>query len=398
MSDNFQFIYVTEVDLSIDNGPGINEREIVKSLLNKFGAQIICVTPYPKHPNNYLNPKIEYVFPHQSSPIRYTIFLIALLFRILKLNRVYKFKALVFRLGIFPIVPLFLSLLYRKPLVLKTLAAFALFEIKRRKSWSQRILSILSMPIYTAVIKKAIAADTVSIAYIEWLNFTFGADRDKLTLIPNGANVDFFKPQDTHSCRIELGLEKFTKIIGYVGAFDSLRQIEDLIRCLRDIQDMGRVGLVLVGDGSDRKRLENLVSSLNLDEHVIFTGSIPYVRVPKYMNTFDVGIDLSLVPMRVNEKIYYASYSQKIPQYLSCGLPVITWDTADTRFLKDEQIGCITPVGDIRSLTHSIKRLLSMNKSEQTGMKLRARKYAESHLSTSKLAAKRMKLWQESFK
>ena len=393
MSYNFQFIYVTEVDLSIDNGPGINERESVKALTDNFGSQVICVAPYPKYPHRYLNPKIEYVFPHQSSPIRYTIFLVALFLRILRLNRVYNFKTLVFRLGVFPIVPLFLNLILRKPMVLKTLAAYALFEIKRN-SWSHKVLSVLSLPIYKAVIKRACAADTVSIAYIEWLNSTFGADKNKLTLIPNGANVNFFMPQDTQSCRAELGFEDFTKILGYVGALDSLRQIEDLILCMRDIQDIGRVGLILVGSGSYRGQLEKLVSSLGLDEHVIFTGGIPYVKVPKYMNTFDVGIDLSLVPMRVNENVFYASYSQKISQYLSCGLPVIAWDTPDTQFLKDEQIGCITPVGDIRSLEDTIKRLLRMNNSEQTQMRLRARNYAKSHFSTRNLAAERMELWR----
>jgi glycosyltransferase involved in cell wall biosynthesis len=113
------------------------------------------------------------------------------------------------------------------------------------------------------------------------------------------------------------------------------------------------------------------------------------------MNSFDIGVDLSLVPMQVDGKIIYASYSQKIPQYLSCGLPVIAWDTPDTQFIRAERIGCIIPVGNIRDLGVTIRRTLLMNRSEYTEMGLRARKYAESHFSTHVLAADRVRFWDE---
>ena len=387
-----QFAYVTEFDLSIDNGPGVNERESVDALIRGHHDQVICVAPYPENPGTYLNPKIEYVFPHRSSPVRYPVFLGALFLRILKVNRAVQFNAIVFRLGRLPIVPIFLRVLLRKPLFLKTLDGYALFA-KKQRNWYRKVFAKLSSPIYKAVIKRASGADTVSKVYIEWLSHFFGADRDKLRVLPNGANTELFIPRDRKKCRSELGFGYFTRIIGYVGALDSLRQLGDLIYCLPDVQDIGRVGLVLVGKGPDLHKLEGLVRSLGIEESVVFAGVVPYAEVPKYMNSFDIGIDLSLVPMRINGKVLYASYSQKIPQYLSCGLPVVAWDTPDTRFLEDERIGYVTPIRDIRSLAKTLRRTLQMDNSDYLEMCIRARKYAYSHFSTHVVAGNRMEFW-----
>jgi len=387
------FVYSTEADLSIDNGPGINEREFVHALLESYGDQVICVTPYPKYPDRYLNSKIEYVFPHRSRPVRYLLFLVALFLKVWQLNRVHQFDAIVFRLGVLPLVPLILSRILHRPLFLKTLAGYYYFEKKGRR-WTRKFLAALVFPIYRATVRQTSAADTVSNSYIEWLHVKFGVGRKKLYLIPNGVNVDFFSPLERNACKAELGLDGFTRIVGYVGALDSLRHLDDLIHCVRDFQDIGQVGLVLVGSGSEREPLEELVRSLGLDEYVTFIGPVPYQDVPKYMNTFDVAVDLSLVPMHVNGDTLCASYSQKIPQYLSCGLPVIAWDTPDTQFLVQEQVGDVALVGDVNSLTQAVKKKLDMDELERAQLSLRARAYAKAHFSARVLASRRIAFWR----
>lgn len=390
-----EFLYSTQVDLSIDNGPGISEREFVRTLLKDFGGQVICVVPYPKYPNNYFDSGINYVFPHKSQPARYPLFLVSLTLKICQLNRRHKFNALVFRLGMgmVPLVPLLLHKVLRIPTLLKTLAGYYFFE-KRNRHWTRKLLATLTLPIYKAVIRRACAADTVSIPYVEWLHFKFGISKDKLCVIPNGANTELFSPKNRGVCKTELGLDRFVKIVGYVGALDSLRHLDSLVRCTRDIQVTGKQGLVLVGDGPEKEALRQLVFSLGLEKNVIFTGAIPYQDVPKYISSFDVAVDLSLVPMRVGDGILYGSYSQKIPQYLSCGVPVIAWDTLDTQFLIQERIGNIAAVGDTNSLAQAIKRLLTMSDSESTQLRLRARAYAEANFSLQVLAAKRIAFWQ----
>ena len=392
-----RLIYSTETDLSIDNGPGINEREFVDSLVNDYGDKIKCIIPYPKYPQKYFNPKIEYVFPHYSKLFRYPIYLLALAHRLLRLDCTYQFDAFVFRLGIAPVIPFISGSLLKKPVLLKTLAGYYAFE-KENRNWKRRALAIVTHPFYRSVVQKALAADTVSIPYIEWLHDQFGIDRKKVRVIPNGANVDFFSLQDKVNCRAELGLDHFSKIVGYVGALDSLRHIDDLILAMQQINKQEHVGLVLVGSGEGEEKYKQMVHSLGLKSNVIFTGKVSYQEVPKYMNAFDIGIDLSLIPMQVGDVRYCASYSQKIPQYLSCGLPVVAWNTEDTLFLTRERIGDVAQVGNIDDLATVISTQLSKYTIDDDNMCMRARDYAVSNFSTQVLSAQRVELWGSSLK
>jgi glycosyltransferase involved in cell wall biosynthesis len=392
-----QLLYSTETDLSIDNGPGINEREFVDSLLNDYGDKVKCIIPYPKYPEKYFNPGIEYVFPYFSNPFRYPLYLWALFIRILSLVCTHRFDAFVFRLGIVPIVPLISAHLLKKPVFLKTLAGYYAFE-KENRNWKRRVLAIATHPFYRAIVQKALAADTVSIPYIEWLHDKFGIDRKKVHVIPNGVNVDFFSFQDKSKCRKELGLNHFSKIVGYVGALDSLRHIDDLILAMQRINKQEHVGLVLVGSGEGEEKYKKMVHSLGLNSNVIFTGKVSYQEVPKYMNAFDIGIDLSLIPMQVGDVISNASYSQKIPQYLSCGLAVVAWNTKDTLFLKQEYIGDVAQVGNIDDLARVISEQLSRYTIDGDNMHMYARAYAVSRFSTQVLSAQRVELWETSLK
>jgi len=122
---------------------------------------------------------------------------------------------------------------------------------------------------------------------------------------------------------------------------------------------------------------------------------VSYKDVPTYITAFDVAVDLSLIPMQVAEKTIPASYSQKIPQYLSCGVPVIAWDTVDTRFLKQRKIGEVVPHGETEKLSKAINKCLHESLREKVQITQRCREYALEHFSVEVLTEKRMRLWQK---
>jgi len=386
------YLYVSEIDLSIDNGPGINEREGVDAL-TKFGSnRVTCMVPYPKSPGNYLNPKVVYVYPHHSSLIRYLVYLFASLIEIWKVNRKRPLDAVIFRLGMTPFVPWMVSLLIKKPMILKTLAGHSLYEIRQRPLPS-RTMGMVTYAFTQRFIKTCHAADTVSLQYLNWIEKTVDFKKDRLVHIPNGVNTDFFKPGDIPNPSVSSITPELDYVLGYVGALEGLRHIQNLITSLQTLQHLGRVGLLLIGDGSQRRYLEKLTDSLNLSDRVIFTGNVPYSDVPGYMNRFDIAFDLSMVPLRFGNKVHYASFSQKIPQYLACGLPVITWDTLDTRFLENERIGSCVAFSNKDQITVEVAKLLSMDPAQTKRMHKRARSYALNHLSTEILALTRIAFW-----
>lgn len=107
--------------------------------------------------------------------------------------------------------------------------------------------------------------------------------------------------------------------------------------------------LLLVGDGTERERLERLASSLNLSDRVIFTGSVYDVQ-NYYLSSFlyahsspAEGFGLVFV-----EAMFY-------------GVPVVSTDCipGSREILGDDEYGLISKVGDERELAENIWRIYS---------------------------------------
>lgn len=388
------FLYITEYDISIDNGPGINEREFVNALLSEHKNEVICIIPYPKHPKNYQNSKIEYVRNHNGfKKLYYFKYLKDTVLKIHRLKKKYHIKAVVTRLSFTPIVPLIALYLYRIPVILKTLARYSTYS--ERANWKGKLLNSLLLPFYKLIIQKSVLSDTVSGSYLDWLEYKFGVNRNKTIIIPNGVNAKKFTSGSREEAKKKLKLDQYDHIIGYIGALTKARYIEEIIRAFVRLRNRNNTLLLFVGDGQKRKKLESIVKDENLDDNVIFTGHVPYQMVPVYMKAFDVSIDLTLMKMSLGEVTIGASYSQKIPQYLACGLPVVVWDVPDNQFIKNEKIGEIVKFGDIDGLANSIDNLIHMDNKIKTEIHNKAEKYAIENLSIEQLTKKRIMSWNQ---
>ncbi len=378
----------------MDNGPGINEREFVKELLSSFRGRVTCVAPQPSQPENYFDQDIEYVVNHRGyNPFLYLVYMISTILRVIRLHRRQHFSALVFRLDLIALEPWVLAKVLGVPVILKTLAGYTRFS--DLGDWKQKLVAVFAFPIYRSVARMAVASDTVSVHYVRWLVHRFGVKPDRIGIVYNGTNLTAFSPGNKSDERKKLGLESFPFIVGYVGALSTLRNVDILIRALAQVNRTKNVGLVLVGNGPDRKILESLAEQMGISDKVRFVGAIPYSMVPGYMRSFDVAVDLTYVAMKIGNEVFNASYSQKIPQYLACGLPVIAFDVEDNKFLEREKIGALVKIGDEDSIVDAVMHLLEMEDSEREGQSRNAKTYAEQNFGIASLARKRISLWDD---
>ncbi len=103
----------------------------------------------------------------------------------------------------------------------------------------------------------------------------------------------------------------------------------------RVIHHHPRVGLLIVGDGPEKKKLERLVSSANLYEHIIF---VPRTEDIAYYYKM---CDAFLITSR------YEGYGRTAIEALSEGKPVIMTDVGAAGWIvQDHDNGLIVPVGD----------------------------------------------------
>jgi glycosyltransferase involved in cell wall biosynthesis len=94
----------------------------------------------------------------------------------------------------------------------------------------------------------------------------YGVPAGNVTVIPNGVDVDKYAPGPSPFKReLEAGT-----LVGYLGRVDPEKNVDILVRAFQEIDVAEDVKLVVVGSGSDRRRLERRYRSAR----VVFTGQV----------------------------------------------------------------------------------------------------------------------------
>ncbi|GEM_PF-1183588 len=94
----------------------------------------------------------------------------------------------------------------------------------------------------------------------------------KIEVIPNFVNIDFISKQINNS---KLNSKPFPFLIVACGRLIPLKKFDNLIEAFSDIHsNFPEVGLVIIGEGSEREKLEKIVIGKKITHKVIFTGKI----------------------------------------------------------------------------------------------------------------------------
>lgn len=147
--------------------------------------------------------------------------------------------------------------------------------------------------------------------------------------------------------------------------------IEAIARLRKKIPD---ISLTIIGSGPDRERLENLVTTYKLENHVFFLGYLPsHEDVEKRLSQASLAVAL-YNPHR-DTFSYYADPG-KVKSYLACGLPVMITDVPHiAKEIAKRECGLIVNF-DVHDIAKQIETLFSEKKRIQT-YKENARKFAK---------------------
>lgn len=175
--------------------------------------------------------------------------------------------------------------------------------------------------------------------------------KGKIKIIPTGIDLDEFKPMDKVKIRRKYGFEPDEKIILFAGRLEKIKNLDFLIRAFASVKEyVPRAKLVIVGRGSEMERLINLASDLDLNNKIVFMGQQASERIPEIFNCTDVFVLCSITegsPTVVREA-------------LACGIPVVSTDVGDVRYvIENEGIGKIAE-RDERSFADAIIDVFNM--------------------------------------
>lgn len=106
-----------------------------------------------------------------------------------------------------------------------------------------------------------------------------------ITLVPNGIDLSIFyedtrqKAEEAVSFRSRFNLPQDSKIIVFVGRLAEEKNVETLLRNFAEIaKRVPECRLLIVGDGPDRRALQDFAYELGIAEKTIFTGYLSWPR------------------------------------------------------------------------------------------------------------------------
>jgi glycosyltransferase involved in cell wall biosynthesis len=207
-----------------------------------------------------------------------------------------------------------------------------------------------------------------------------GVGAEKRRLLPNGADVELFRPlprENEVGARYPFGDRFVVMYSGLLGIKHGLETVLDAAALLREQED---IVFFIRGEGPRRQALEQRVAEQRLD-NVVFGGELPIEEVPYLLARADVCVT-NLLPDPYLEKIV----SVKIFEYLACGKPVVGALRGEgARVLEDSGGGITVPPGDAQAMAAAILELHG-SPERRDALGEAGRRYIEEHYSRAVIA------------
>ena len=147
-----------------------------------------------------------------------------------------------------------------------------------------------------------------------------GIEENKIKVIL-GDGVDVTAQRRKRDIRDDLRIEG--KVIGYVGTISRSRFSNKIIEAFQLVSQQyhDKINLVMIGPFSknEQKYFNKIVKQKNLENSIIFPGTIPHNEVLNYLPSFDVAVAYH----ETNLPIFNVAVPTKILEYLAAGCKII---------------------------------------------------------------------------
>ncbi len=206
---------------------------------------------------------------------------------------------------------------------------------------------------------------------------------DRISVVTNGVDLEQFVPQppDEQFLR-EYGLGgKF--VCSYIGTIGMAHGLEVTIEAARLLKTRGRndVRFCLVGDGAQRRPLQDMAQRAGVEDVVVFTGRQPKEQMPAILASSDV----CLIHLRGCE-LFGSVIPSKIFETMAMGRPIIMGVAGEARqIVQAAQAGLDMEPDSAESLVACVLRLAD-DRDVRARLGASARSYVEQHYNRDDLA------------
>ncbi len=150
---------------------------------------------------------------------------------------------------------------------------------------------------------------------------------NNIYVVPTGIDLHHFSKYETHNptlskIRSQYHIHPDDKIILSLGRLSEEKSVQTIINQMPDLLlREPHAKLLIVGDGPYRSKLEKLAKNQNLNEHIIFTGQIPFDDVSYYYSLAHVFVSASKTETQ----------GLTIMEAMATGVPVVVYDDLNVK-------------------------------------------------------------------
>jgi glycosyltransferase involved in cell wall biosynthesis len=206
----------------------------------------------------------------------------------------------------------------------------------------------------------------------ELLRGEFACVPDRVYAVPDCVNADAFRPDvigaaERVALKAELGIPSERQVVVYLGVLAEYQGISLLLEAAAEVLGSHPQTHFLIMGYPGVERYRRLAAEMGLDEHITFTGRIPYDDAPRHLTLGDVA---------VAPKISDTEGSGKILNYMAMALPTVAFNTPVSREYMGED-GIYAERGNAHALAEALSWLLSADvPRRELGHRLRQRAIA----------------------
>lgn len=208
-----------------------------------------------------------------------------------------------------------------------------------------------------------------------------GALKRKVSVIPNGVDVEKFRPLPKQKMVQGLNLKDNIVLLNVAGFIEHKGQ-KYLVEAMPDlIQKFPNIRLLLVGLTREKKYKQyvlNLIKSLKIEELVHILENVPYDEIADIFNACDIYVQPSLEE----------GFCISLLEAMACGKPVVGTRTgAIPTFIDASKGGILIWPGSSGEVYKAVIALLSDNE-KMKEMGSASRRYAKDNYSWESIAKK----------
>jgi glycosyltransferase involved in cell wall biosynthesis len=214
-----------------------------------------------------------------------------------------------------------------------------------------------------------------------------GVASRRIAVIPNFVEEAAFERPDAdarHAARAALGIEPGDIVIGIVARLAPVKDHATLLRAVATlIPRFPGLRLVLIGDGPERARLEQLAGELGIERRVTFAGTRPHRPNPHHL--FEVSVLSSISE----------GFPNSVVEAMAAERPIVATRVGGTPdAIADGITGILVPPQDPAALGAGLARMLEEPERARE-MGIAAGEAARTSYSRSAVLARLLSLYEE---